>query len=439
MKRSWSVLLSLALLLTALFTGCNNSQEISGSQTASTAEGDVPSGITLTIGMPAAWQDWGNISELMQQWADETGNKIDIQAGEDSEFIQQLTAKLMTGGCWDVVLTGGGESAKKYNPSKNFADLSDRPWVEYVSDAMIPILTFDGVFCAAPFSGSSAMGIVYNKTVFEKYGLEVPKTVDQLNAVCETLKSNGVIPFYMSGADGWTISQTWNAIWPNIARDNPDAMNQLNSNSLRWDEIPELKQYFELWADQVSKGYFNDDMATASYAMAVESLASGECAMVYQGTWMYEELAKLSEQYPDSEYGIFAAPAFSGEPLLSTAASYAMYVYNDSPNRAAAIDLIDYLCSQSVLQNFYDTKGDLSVWKNVEAKELNPLNKDAQTYVANGTAGTHWADVYKVPYNNDLNQTMFQAFLGTKNVEDTLSDVADFWQKAGNQAQIEGF
>lgn len=391
---------------------------------------------TITIGMPTAWKEWGGIDQLIQEWADETGNKVDIQAGEDTQFMQQLTAKLVTGECWDIVFTSCGATALNLSPEKNFTITSDAPWVENVSQLAKDALTFDGEMHGAPFSGTSAMGIVYNKQVFEDLNLSVPTTMEEFNNVCKVIKEAGIVPVYISGADGWTISQAINGAWANIAKANPGIMDKLNKNEIRWDEIPEFVEYCNLWYEQGQLEYYNEDMATATYAMAIEEIASGRAAMTYQGTWASAELLKIA---PDGLFGMFAVPTAGGEACISQGAPYAIYVYNDSPNKEAAEDLVNYLCEQKNLKKFYEKKPDVSVWNNVVSEQLDPLSADANEYAKNGQAQVHWNDVYCVPYSDEISQIFMEAFLGMKTGEEVASEFADFCIKSGKQVNLEGF
>ncbi len=52
----------------------------------------------------------------------------------------------------------------------------------------------------------SLSGIYYNKDLFAKYNLEVPATVEELEAVCDTFVENGVTPFALANSAKWTGS-----------------------------------------------------------------------------------------------------------------------------------------------------------------------------------------------------------------------------------------
>ena len=68
----------------------------------------------------------------------------------------------------------------------------------------------DGRISAIPYS-LMLSGVIYNKDIFAQYDLEVPTTWDELIEVSDTLKDNGVDPFYatFSSGESWTIGQGW--------------------------------------------------------------------------------------------------------------------------------------------------------------------------------------------------------------------------------------
>ena len=59
---------------------------------------------------------------------------------------------------------------------------------------------------AIPFGGLSGCDIFYNKTIFAEQGIEVPETIDDLEAACAKLKEAGYTPFALANASKWTGS-----------------------------------------------------------------------------------------------------------------------------------------------------------------------------------------------------------------------------------------
>ena len=128
---------------------------------------------------------------------------------QNDTYKQQLIVAMSSGQCPNIYGHWGGGPMAEYYKSGHANDITemyakyDHP--EYV-DAAVAQSTFDGKMLAIPYSGLTGCDIFYNKTIFADLGLEVPTTIDELEAVCETLKANGIIPFTLANASKWTGS-----------------------------------------------------------------------------------------------------------------------------------------------------------------------------------------------------------------------------------------
>jgi ABC-type glycerol-3-phosphate transport system substrate-binding protein len=60
--------------------------------------------------------------------------------------------------------------------------------------AALDLARHNGKLYGVPFK-VRPMTIFYKKSLFDKCGLTAPKTFDELEKACETLKSKGITPF----------------------------------------------------------------------------------------------------------------------------------------------------------------------------------------------------------------------------------------------------
>ena len=68
--------------------------------------------------------------------------------------------------------------------------------------------TYNGKSYGFVFEASNGFrAMVYNKTVFEENGIEVPTTTEEMYAAADKLKAAGVTPFVLA-SDNW-IPQIW--------------------------------------------------------------------------------------------------------------------------------------------------------------------------------------------------------------------------------------
>ena len=128
---------------------------------------------------------------------------------QNDNYKQQLVVAMSSGQCPNIYCHWGGGPMAEYYKSGFANDITDMyakyDHPEFV-DAAVAQSTYDGKMLAIPFSGLTGCDIFYNKTIFAQLGIEVPTTIDELEAVCEKLKENGIIPFSLANASKWTGS-----------------------------------------------------------------------------------------------------------------------------------------------------------------------------------------------------------------------------------------
>lgn len=431
-KRMVAVGASVALLAT--MTGCGGNKE-----SADNKGGDSKEGVTITVGLKASHVEISNINTYKEAWEEKTGNKLDIQAIDDNQFDSLLQTKMSTSGMWDIFIGDTGTQSLSYQHEKNLVDLSEEKWVDKLTDTGKEFVTHsDGKVYCFPNGGVNSFGIVYNKEVFEKNNLEVPKSFEEFDAVCEQLKAAGVTPIYVSMADAWTVNQIINAEWPNILSKNPEALEKLNKNEIRWDELKEFNELFVRLKEYADKGYINADMATAKYEMAQKAIGSGEAAMMYMGDWADPEFAKI-EPAGDGKIGMFAAPSEDGNSKLAIAGPGGYYVSKQCENVDAAKDFLNFMAEDENIKLNLKTRACTSVWKAIDAENLSKTLEDTQAYVEAGNTEIHYNQTYVITPSDDANSAFLSVLLGQKAPEECSKIWSDAVITVGKQLGFDGF
>jgi len=93
-----------------------------------------------------------------------------------SEGDNIVKTRLSTGEMTDVFLYNSGSLFQALNPKQNLTPVTGEAWASQVEDAFKPVVSVDNELYGAPITGASAGGILYNRKVYEKLGLQVPKT-----------------------------------------------------------------------------------------------------------------------------------------------------------------------------------------------------------------------------------------------------------------------
>lgn len=231
---------------------------------------------------------------------------------QNDTYKQQLIVAMSSGQCPNIYGHWGGGPMAEYYKSGHANDITemyakyDHP--EYV-DAAVAQSTYDGKMLAIPYSGLTGCDIFYNKTIFADLGLEVPTTIDELEAVCETLKANGIIPFTLANASKWTGSMYYMYL---VARHSGNAefdaaYTQENGGSFTSPAFIYAGEKIQEW---VKKGYFPDGVNSLSADDNQDRalLYDGSAAMMLHGSWQVGGIKADSEEWYNDNISVFRFP-----------------------------------------------------------------------------------------------------------------------------------
>jgi ABC-type glycerol-3-phosphate transport system substrate-binding protein len=151
-------------------------------------------------------------------------------------------------------------------------------------------------------------GVFYSKPVFEKYNLSVPKTWDDLLAMCKTLKENKVYCFGQQISDRSWASFIW--FEEVLLRTDPKLYMGVLDGSIAYDD-PRVVEAVGAWTDMIQAGYITPT-ALLNTDNSVQEFAKGTYAMQLIGDWTSTSLneAGLSG---DKDYGFFVMPGITPE------------------------------------------------------------------------------------------------------------------------------
>jgi len=128
-------------------------------------------------------------------------------------------------------------------------DFSKEDFLKNLSSAVRDFYTVNGKIYGIPWGTYNAMGVLYNKDVFAKVGVQPPSNYVDFLAICEKIKKAGITPVYDAGKTGWPVQifsmagfQTF--VLPAIG--GADGVAKLGSNQLRIKDIPAVKDVFTL-------------------------------------------------------------------------------------------------------------------------------------------------------------------------------------------------
>lgn len=256
---------------------------------------------------PAHTIQQGAVDRFM---ADFPNIKVETTHIQNDTYKEKLIIAMSSGECPDMYIHWGGGPMNEYIDS-GFAvpitDLMENNCDVPFLEAAIAQSSYKGEIYAVPFGGLAGSGIFYNKTIFEKLGLSVPTTISELEAVCETLKANGYIPFTLANQNKWTGSMYFMYL---VARySGVDAFNAAvdGTGSFESEAFQYAAETIQKW---VKAGYFPDGVNSlnADDGQDRQLLYTEEAAMMLHGSWQAPAMKSDNEEWYNANIDYFAFP-----------------------------------------------------------------------------------------------------------------------------------
>lgn len=274
----------------------------------------------------------------------------------------------------------GGSLGSFYVENGKTYDLTDyaeeNGWNDTFTSAALDLCTLDGKLSGYPTS-YNALGVYYNKSIFDECGIEVPTTFDEFEAACATLKENGYTPMAAAGLNGWHVMRWVELLIEHYA--GAELHDKLNTFEESWDNeavVQALTKYKE-WVDA---GYFPDGFLTADPNDTIMPFGSGECAMDIQGQWYDGSL--IQNELPVENYGVFAFPS-GGTNRMSAFAEMTEFNANLSDEELdACVKFMDYYYNDDNVAD-YGEYYNLPLPKEGATAPEDQLNVDAMIQTSN--------------------------------------------------------
>src|SRR5450432_947713 len=267
--------------------------------------------VTLTY---MADQNWISDAEqtLAKKFEDKTGIHIDYQIVPSDQYFTVLQAKLNSGEAPDIF---GGQSGKtdlavQLNVAKNAVDLSGMAFTKTEDPLVLDQSTVGGkVYGLTVFDIVGTTWVVnYNKAIFTKLNLSLPKTYADFKALSQKIKDAGITPIYEPISDGWHHVLWFPEIGPRYEQVTPGLADQLNSNKATFagnaamtTDLTQLKEMYDL-------GFFGPDSLSDAWANRTKAMADGKIAMILATSSYPVELAKDHPEVKPDDYGVFVIP-----------------------------------------------------------------------------------------------------------------------------------
>jgi ABC-type sugar transport system, periplasmic component len=310
---------------------------------------------TITV---LASQDWIRDPEktLAKKFQQKTGITVDYQIVPSGQYQSVLSTKLNAGECADIFMTQSGkfDIASTYNITKNAVDLSKESWVSREDSNVRDQASVNGkLYGLTIWDTAPIYPVIYNKVLFKKYNLPIPKTYAQFKTDCAKLLAGGVTPVYEPGADGWHLALWFLDIGPIYESKTASLVTKLNLNKAKFTGNAEMTKALTELQQLVKLGYFGKNLLSQNFSDTEKNMSTGQYAMTLDGLGTPNTIAKVAgTKYKATDFGFFEVPICDNNILDYGTAAPTKYIYSGSKNKTQAKQFFDYLTQTANLQYY---------------------------------------------------------------------------------------
>lgn len=257
----------------------------------------------------------------------------------------------------------------KLRYSEYVADLKEMDWVKQLDPSLDQILKDqDGKVYAYPLNQAKD-GLSFNANLLKEYGIEVPRTLDELKSALLTVKEKSkgdVVPLWIPGGDNSNIAQVFDELaTPLLITDQKHQYGkELENGSFDWSLYTPLAQFMKDLKDQ---DLLNKDVLTAKLSQAPELMAQNKIAFTFVGGSLGPEATELNSSI---KVGTMPVPAIheGDEQSWIGGERFTVAAWKDSKHLKEAKQFIDFLAKPENAKKIAEGTSSETALKQVKAK-----------------------------------------------------------------------
>ncbi len=279
--------------------------------------------------------------------------------------------------------------------------------------------TFDGKVYGITFTQWVA-SLYCNKELFDKYGVKLPDTLDELKTAVSVFNKNNVIPITVGEKDRWP-----GMFWQNafaIRTASADACNKALSGEASFD-TPEFVKSAQLLKELVDLKAFVKGALGINYDESGALFLEGKAAMYYMGSWFAGDIEGknskvqgkiVAKKFPTIEEGKGGETEFLGGSIDG------LCVSKKAKNKEASTKVAKYLMEQVAI-GLEEMGAGLPTWNvtGVKPEKLNEVTEQIKVLINDATGYVLAWDTFLSGADADEHKNLVAEIFGGKlNPED---------------------
>lgn len=313
------------------------------------------SGEELSILVSAGWMD-NRYDATIERFEDTYGVTVDFQTIPADQYSDLLQSKLATDSCADIFWIQSNPFAIEstiVDPEKYCIDFTGASWEDLMPEARKTSCVYnDKLYGLQIWHNSPEYVMVYNKTLFEENGWEIPSTYAELKDLCAKIAEQGITPWFMPGADGWQHQLAFFQIGGVYEEATPGLYDALNTNQATFADNEKMLEVLNEFKELSDAGYFGEDWIGTDSTNLTNEFGDRNIAMAMANSSYIQQIK--DDTGTEDEFGMFLIPLGDNTWYPTNPAGPTMFGYKGTEHEDLVKEFFNFVTTTESLQEILD-------------------------------------------------------------------------------------
>ena len=313
------------------------------------------SGEELSILVSAGWMD-NRYDATIERFEDTYGVTVDLQTIPADQYSDLLQSKLATDSCADIFWIQSNPFAIEstiVDPEKYCIDFTGASWEDLMPEARKTSCVYnDKLYGLQIWHNSPEYVMVYNKTLFEENGWEIPSTYAELKDLCAKIAEQGITPWFMPGADGWQHQLAFFQIGGVYEEATPGLYDALNTYQATFADNEKMLEVLIEFKELSDAGYFGEDWIGTDSTNLTNEFGDRNIAMAMANSSYIQQIK--DDTGTEDEFGMFLIPLGDNTWYPTNPAGPTMFGYKGTEHEDLVKEFFNFVTTTESLQEILD-------------------------------------------------------------------------------------
>lgn len=245
-------------------------------------------------------------------------NKIAVTFFQNDAYKTKIKTAIGANQAPTIIYNWGGGTLKTYAEANQVEDLTS--WLDSEPDlkkkffpSTFSAATVNGKIYALPNMYVGPIVLFYNKELFQKAGVQAPKTWEDIMSLVKTFNGMGVAPFSLGGQSRWTSMMWLEYLLDRIG--GPDVFKAIFAGKPNaWMDPAVIETGTKIQELVSADGFIKGFSSITADSNADQALLyTGKAAMMLHGSWTYGPMKRDGKNFvQDGKLGFVQFPAVAG-------------------------------------------------------------------------------------------------------------------------------